>query len=155
MIYSIGIIGHGNYPDGIKSALELLAGTAEDLHCFNLNNETTHDQFKKDVCDFLDKNDNAIIIADMTGGAPFQSIAEVILEENKKNHYIISSLPMNAILDVYLKNSMNQFEPDNIEAQLDHIIKESVNLMQFLPNSQSNEPENDQNDNESSEEGWI
>lgn len=153
MIYSIGIIGHGNYPDGIKSAIKLLAGTADDINCFNLNNETTHEQFKKDVSKFLDENENVIIIADMTGGAPFQSIAEKILEDNVKNHYIVSSLSMNAILDVYLKNSMNQFNPDTIEDQLQHIIDGSVSLMQFLPNSK---PEStDDTNNESSEEGWI
>ena len=153
MIYSIGIIGHGNYPDGIKSAIKLLAGAADDINCFNLNNETTHEQFKKDVSKFLDENDNVIIIADMTGGAPFQSIAEKILEDNIKNHYIISSLSMNAILDVYLKNSMNQFNPDNIEEELQHIINESVSLMQFLPNSKDNSTDN--TNNESSEDGWI
>ncbi len=84
MIYSIGIIGHGNYPDGVRSALELLAGTSEYISCFNLNDKTTHEQFKENVSEFLDQNENAIIIADMTGGAPFQSIAQIILEENKK-----------------------------------------------------------------------
>lgn len=154
MIYSIGIIGHGNYPYGVRSALKLLAGTDDNLSCFNLNDETTHEQFKKDVSQFLDKNESAIIVADMTGGAPFQSIAEIILEENKKNHYIISSLPMNAILDIYLKNSMDQLSPDNIEGQLDHIIKESVNLMQFLPSSKVDSATQDDK-NESGEDGWI
>lgn len=152
MIYSIGIIGHGNYPDGVRSALELLAGTSEYISCFNLNDKTTHEQFKENVSKFLDQNENAIIIADMTGGAPFQSIAQIILEENKKNHYIISSLSLNAILDVYLKDSMNQLDSENIEGQLKHIIDASVGLMQFLPNtSESAEEDN----NESSEEGWI
>lgn len=154
MIYSLGIIGHGNYPDGIKSALELLAGATDEISCFNLNNKTTHEQFAKDVAEFLADNENAIIIADMTGGAPFQSIAAQILENQRKNQYIISSLPMNAILDVYLKNSMNQLNPDNIEEQLDHIIKESVNLMQYLPNT-TQEDSKPEDNNEGSEDGWI
>ncbi len=55
-------------------------------------------------------------------------------------------------MDVYLKNSMNQLDPENIEGQLKHIIDASVGLMQFLPNtSESVEEDN----NESSEEGWI
>jgi len=154
MIYSIGIIGHGNYPDGIKSALELLAGADADVNCFNLNNKTTHEQFSKDVADFLATHESAIIIADMTGGAPFQSIAQQILENKKENQYIISSLSLNAILDIYLKNSMNQLDPTNIEDQLTHIINESVNLMQFLPNSKDS-VNNDDDSNESSEDGWI
>lgn len=52
MIYSIGIIGHGNYPDGVRSALELLAGTSEYISCFNLNDKTTHEQFKENVSEF-------------------------------------------------------------------------------------------------------
>lgn len=152
MKYSIGIIGHGNYPEGIKSAIVLLSGTGDDIKCFNLNEKTTHEQFQKDVTNFLATNENAIIFADLTGGAPFQTIAQVILESAKENQYIISGISMNAIFDIYLKNSMDQLNKDNIEDQIRHVFEVSIPMMQFLPNS---EMMDDTESNESSDEECI
>jgi len=152
MKYSVGIIGHGNYPDGIKSAITLLSGSGDDITCFNLNEQTTHEQFKEDVTEFLNANENVIIFADLTGGAPFQTIAQVILESAKENQYIISGISMNAIFDLYLKDSMDQLNKDNIEDQINHVIEVSVPMMQFLPNSKMMDGSGS---NESSDEGCI
>ncbi|AYE37254.1 PTS fructose transporter subunit IIA [Companilactobacillus zhachilii] len=152
MKYSVGIIGHGNYPEGIKSALTLLSGAGDDITCFNLNEQTTHEQFKKDVTNFLNTNESAIIFADLTGGAPFQTIAQVILESAKENQYIISGISMNAIFDLYLKNSMDQLNKDNIEDQINHVIEVSIPMMQYLPSSKMVA---DADTNESSDEGCI
>lgn len=148
MKYDVCIVGHGNFPDGVKSAMELLVGCEDDIQCFNLNGEKNHDQFHDEMKDYLENHENVLIFADMTGGAPYQITAEIILETEKKNQYVVSSVSLNAILDLYLKNSMDQIAPDNIEETIRHVIEESRKLMQVTPNNVLNEEEE-------VEEGWI
>ncbi|MBN7276881.1 PTS sugar transporter subunit IIA [Lactobacillus acetotolerans] len=132
MKYDICIIGHGNFPDGIKSAVNLIAGTCEKITCFNLNEQTTHEQFKKDINKYLDSHKNVIVFADMTGGAPYQIVAERILSQDDDNKYVIAGISLNLILDIYLKNMSGQLNTKNIDSSLKHVIKEARSLMQVI-----------------------
>jgi len=135
MKYSICIVGHGNFPDGVKSAIDILVGDNGDVTCFNLNSEMTHDQFKIKMGQYLTEHQKTIVFADMTGGAPYQIVAQIILESGHPDQYIISSISMNAILDLYLKNSMAQLNANNIEKSIQHVIHESRHLMKLTPDN--------------------
>lgn len=133
MTYQLAIVGHGRYPKGVMSALKLLAGTTDNLHAFNLDENTTHEQFTKDIDTFLDENDDAIVFADMTGGAPHQITARLILDKNKPNQYIISSAPVNLILDLYAQCQAGMVTPEKIDGILKNSLKEAKGLIQLLP----------------------
>lgn len=135
MKYDVCIIGHGNFPDGVKTAMNLLVGPDDSIKLGNLNEVMTHEAFKKEMEEYLDSHENVIIFADMTGGAPYQITAELILEKEKKNQFVVSSMSLNAILDLYLKNMMDQLNPDNIDEEIAHVIEESCKLMQVTPNN--------------------
>lgn len=68
-MYQVVIIGHGNYPQGVLSAIQLLVGTTEKIKIFNLDSNTTHEIFSKKIKQYIDENEHLIIFADMTGGA--------------------------------------------------------------------------------------
>ncbi len=131
MNYAMAIVGHGRYPEGF-SALKLLIGTTEGMTAFNLDENTTHERFEQCLNDFLKENKHAIIFADMTGGAPHQIVSRLIIEKNQPNQYIISSAPLNLILDLYAKN-MSGFEDNAIEETLRHTVELSKQLIEILP----------------------
>ena len=132
MEYQIAIVGHGHYPDGVVSALKLLAGTTENLHAFNLDEDTTHEEFTETVDKFLTETDHVLVFADMTGGAPHQITARLILDKNKPYQYIISSAPMNLILDLYAR-CMGALDDDTIDQTLKDSLKEAKGLIQMMP----------------------
>ncbi|KRN93196.1 hypothetical protein [Pediococcus stilesii] len=148
MKYDVCIVGHGNFPDGVESAMKLLVGCEGDITRFNLDQNTTHDQFHDEVKKYLEEHPNVIVFADMTGGAPYQITAELILDAQRENQYILSSVSMNVVLDVYLKNSMDQLNPDNIVETFEHVIAESNKLTMVTPNKTSFEEDD-------IEEGFI
>lgn len=133
MKYDICIVGHGNFPDGVKSAMNVLCGPDESLKLGNLNEQTTHEKFKSEMKEYLTTHENVIVFADMTGGAPYQIAAEIVLSQNLANRYVISGMSLNVVLDLYLKNMMDQLNPDNIEEMINHVISESCGLMKVTP----------------------
>ena len=87
------IVGHGEYSTGIKSAIKLLTGVDENIDAINLNDELTHDEFTLKVQKYVSENNDLIIFADITGGAPFQITSrEILLNENSNNQYVIGGV---------------------------------------------------------------
>ncbi|MCT8310836.1 PTS fructose transporter subunit IIA [Tetragenococcus halophilus] len=137
MSFNIAIIGHGNYPEGILSALELLAGSDNHIHTFNLNENITHDEFTEEIRTFLEEHEEVLIFADMTGGAPHQIASRLLLELGKNDQYIISSAPLNLILDLYASSKMD-FLKENVNERINLSIQESKELIQVLSSQNDN-----------------
>jgi PTS system N-acetylgalactosamine-specific IIA component len=68
----------------------------------------------------------------MTGGAPHQIVSRLVLEGNRPHQYVISSAPLNLMLDLYAK-SLTGFEDDTIEGELQHTLTLSKQLIEILP----------------------
>ncbi|MFQ9615303.1 MAG: PTS sugar transporter subunit IIA, partial [Clostridium butyricum] len=81
------IVGHGNFPSGVLSAVSLLVGNNENICAFDLDKNETHEGFEQKIKELLDNNDKVIVVADLTGGAPHQIAARLILESGKMNQY--------------------------------------------------------------------
>lgn len=132
-MYQVVIIGHGNYPQGVLSAIQLLVGTKEKIKIFNLDSNTTHEIFSKKIKQYIDENEHLIIFADMTGGAPYQIVAEYVLETKKSNCYIVSGCSLNLILDLYVKILEGQINDQNVQKTLENKIIESQKMTRLLP----------------------
>ena len=97
------IVGHGEYSTGIKSAIKLLTGVDENIDAINLNDELTHDEFTLNVQKYVSENNDLIIFADITGGAPFQITSrEILLNENSNNQYVIGGVSVACILEIVM-----------------------------------------------------
>lgn len=97
------IVGHGEYSTGIKSSIKLLTGVDENIDAINLNNELTHDEFTLKVQKYVAENNDLIIFADITGGAPFQITSrEILLNENSNNQYVVGGVSVACILDIVM-----------------------------------------------------
>lgn len=132
-MFKVCIVGHGNFPSGVCSALKLLSGSNDNLHFFDLDHKLTHGEYEQQLTEFLKENDNVLIFADMTGGAPHQIATRLLLELGKVNQFILSSVSLNLILDLYMKNSMGVLTTDNVSAELSNSMAESKEMLMVMP----------------------
>ncbi|CAM3326942.1 PTS sugar transporter subunit IIA [Vagococcus fessus] len=136
-MFNICVVGHGNYPDGMVSALKLLSGTDENITKFNLNQELTHADYETQLNEYLDNYDEVIVFADMTGGAPHQIASRLIMEKGKRTQYIISSAPLNLLLEIVMKINLQVLNKDNVEAELQRSLVEAKEVMLLLPETET------------------
>ncbi|MDF0480085.1 PTS fructose transporter subunit IIA [Vagococcus sp. PNs007] len=136
-MFNICVVGHGNYPDGMVSALKLLSGTDENITKFNLNQDLTHADYETQLNEYLDNNDEVIVFADMTGGAPHQIASRLIMEKGKRTQYIISSAPLNLLLEIVMKINLQVLNKDNVEAELQRSLVEAKEVMLLLPETET------------------
>ncbi|QIK69251.1 PTS sugar transporter subunit IIA [Erysipelothrix sp. HDW6C] len=78
----IGIIvtGHGNFGEGLTSAVELIAGKQEQYEVVTFLQEKTPEQLGLDLRAAIanvDKGDGVIIFTDLKGGTPFKEAAMI------------------------------------------------------------------------------
>lgn len=122
------IVGHGSYSTGIKSAIKLLTGADENIDAINLDDELTHDEFTIRIKEYVVNNHDLIIIADLTGGAPFQITSrEVLLNETSDNQYVIGGISVGCILEIVMNTIVIETENET-RAIIDNAI-ESLNDM--------------------------
>ena len=132
-MFEICIVGHGNYPSGVCSALKLLSGSNENIHHFDLDDNLTHEKYESELKNYLNNHDQVLIFADMTGGAPHQIATRNIVALGKESQYIMSSISLNLVLDLYMKNSMGLLTPENIQVELTKSMNESKEMLLVMP----------------------
>ena len=128
------IVGHGNFPSGVLSAVSLLVGNNENICAFDLDKNETHEGFEQKIKELLDNNDKVIVVADLTGGAPHQIAARLILESGKMNQYIISGLNLALVVDLAMKCCFSEVEEEELETMLLDSVNDSKETMTLLSN---------------------
>lgn len=77
------LVSHGEFAPGLHKALEMLAGERDDLLSISLKNGMGQDEFKvkvKELLSALDPEDELIVFADIIGGSPLTTTADVVAE---------------------------------------------------------------------------
>lgn len=128
------IVGHGNFPSGVLSAVSLLVGNNENICAFDLDKNETHEGFEQKLKELLDNNDKVIVVADLTGGAPHQIAARLILESGKMNQYIISGINLALVVDLAMKCCFSEVEEEELETMLLDSVNDSKETMTLLSN---------------------
>ena len=128
------IVGHGNFPSGVLSAVSLLVGNNENICAFDLDKNETHEGFEQKIKELLDNNDKVIVVADLTGGAPHQIAARLILESGKMNQYIISGINLALVVDLAMKCCFSEVEEEELETMLLDSVNDSKDTMTLLSN---------------------
>lgn len=126
------IVGHGNFPSGVLSAVSLLVGNNENICAFDLDKNETHEGFEQKIKELLDNNDKVIVVADLTGGAPHQIAARLILESGKMNQYIISGINLALVVDLAMKCCFSEVEEEELETMLLDSVNDSKETMTLL-----------------------
>ena len=133
-MYKLVIVGHGNFPSGVLSSVSLLVGKNENISGFDLDENETHEGFEKKLKELLDNNDKVIVLADLTGGAPHQISARLILESGKMNQYIISGINLALVVDLAMKCCFGEVEEEDIQSMLLDSVNDSKETMTLLSN---------------------
>ena len=133
-MYKLVIVGHGNFPSGVLSSVSLLVGKNENICGFDLDENETHEGFEKKLKELLDNNDKVIVLADLTGGAPHQISARLILESGKMNQYIISGINLALVVDLAMKCCFGEVEEEDIQSMLLDSVNDSKETMTLLSN---------------------
>lgn len=133
-MYKLVIVGHGNFPSGVLSSVSLLVGKNENICGFDLDENETHEGFEKKLKELLDSNDKVIVLADLTGGAPHQISARLILESGKMNQYIISGINLALVVDLAMKCCFGEVEEEDIQSMLLDSVNDSKETMTLLSN---------------------
>lgn len=110
----LSIVGHGNFPSGIKSAVELLVGNIE-FNAFDLDENTNHAEFEKKFKQYVEQNNNDvhIVFADLTGGAPHQIVGN-ILNSGDLKWILVSGVSLPIVVETMLLVNDNTDKPLNV-----------------------------------------
>ncbi|MDB1939310.1 MULTISPECIES: PTS sugar transporter subunit IIA [Clostridium] len=133
-MYKLVVVGHGNFPSGVLSSVSLLVGENENIIGLDLDVNETHEGFENKLKEILDNNDKVIVLADLTGGAPHQIAARLILESSKLNQYIISGINLALVVDLAMKCCLGEVEDEDIQSELSNSINESKDTTVLISN---------------------
>ena len=118
------IATHGSFAAGIKSSLEMIIGSTENLYVIQAYTEGN-----KDITDELDvimqkvgDDDELIIFTDLAGGSITNQVIQTAL---KKNVYIIAGVNLPLLLDIVLSDPevpVNEIIESGISNARDQIV---------------------------------
>ena len=109
-------------------------GENENIIGLDLDANETHEGFENKLKEILDNNDKVIVLADLTGGAPHQIAARLILESSKLNQYIISGINLALVVDLAMKCCLGEVEDEDIQSELSNSINESKDTTVLISN---------------------
>lgn len=115
----IVITGHGNYATGMKSALELIAGSKDNVLAFDFLKEESEEQFSLKFKD-LDRKNNYLFACDLMGGTPYKVVSRLDL-----NKEILIGTNLGGLLDTVFKIdklSLNELAINLKEASLKSLV---------------------------------
>jgi mannose/fructose-specific phosphotransferase system component IIA len=97
------IATHGSFAAGIKSSLEMIIGSTENLYtiqAYTEGNKTITDELDE-IMQKISDNDELIIFTDLAGGSITNQVLQTAL---KKNVYIIAGVNLPLLLDIVLSD---------------------------------------------------
>ena len=97
------IATHGSFAAGIKSSLEMIIGSTENVYiiqAYTESNKTITDELDE-IMQKVSENDELIIFTDLAGGSITNQVLQTAL---KKNVYIIAGVNLPLLLDVVLSD---------------------------------------------------
>lgn len=95
------IVGHGRFPDGILSPLELLIGRSEDILgvCFPVG--MGEEELEKKIIAAIERFgvcSEVIVLTDVMGGTPFKMAVKVALQ--RKNLRVVAGINLPFVLEL-------------------------------------------------------
>lgn len=135
------LVSHGEFAPGLHKAIEMLAGSArEDVLSTSLVNGMGADEFAENVREILAKineDDEIILFADIVGGSPLTTAANVIAEAGMIDRTVMvggMSLPL--VLSTILSKDFAEDIKDHVRNAM---IPEARELIQEFTVTVENE----------------
>ena len=108
----IVILGHADYPSGLKSAIELLVGNPENFEALGLYQGESPDDYKSKISlliDQVDDGDGVLVLVDLFGGTPSNTIAQIVSLNKNIQAITGANLPM-VIHAIFSRDEMTNKE---------------------------------------------
>lgn len=130
------LVSHGTFAPGLRNALSMLLGDRKDLLAVGLENGVGSDQFAEQVeavLPELGQEDELILFADIVGGSPLTTAANVIGQKGLLDRTVMAggmNLPLvlsamlskdtadtKDLMDTWLSESKDQMKKFQVDAQ--------------------------------------
>lgn len=101
MTVGIVIVGHGGYPEGLRSAAELIMGPQDSLETVSFRPGESPEvlaQRYQEVFEYLAPCDEVLVLADLAGGSPFTVVAPYV--SGNKSRRLVAGANVGMLLDV-------------------------------------------------------
>ncbi len=114
------LVSHGEFAEGLKDALGMLAGQRKDVVACGLKNGKSADEFATEFAQAIDvitEDDEIILLGDLIGGSPLTTALNVINEKGLSDKALIiggMNLPL-ALTVVLMKDT---FDNDTLLEQV-------------------------------------
>lgn len=119
------IVAHGNFPDGILSSLELIAGHQEYVVGINfiagMSSNDVRVALQREVIDFKE----ILVLTDLLGGTPFNVSSALSVEYTDKKIKVLSGLNLSMLMEAVLSRTMFEHVDDLVDDLVDKVITSS------------------------------
>ena len=99
----VGIIiaGHGNFPTGVFSAVELIAGSTENVFACNFVEGMSSAELKANMTEAINKaeGEGVLILCDLAGGTPNRTAVELKNEMTDKKIRVVAGANLPAVME--------------------------------------------------------
>ncbi|WHY85947.1 PTS sugar transporter subunit IIA [Neobacillus novalis] len=135
------VTGHGQYANGLKSSLELLAGPNQDFLFIDFPAEMTEAGLKGQMEEIIQSfsNDELLFICDILGGTPYKNAATLANENDRIE--VVAGCNLGSILEaVFQKETMSLVDLANslVDSSKKYTVKfEKIREVQPVHNADS------------------
>ena len=100
------VTGHGTFPEGILSAVSLVAGKPDNTQAVNFEMGQSSEDLKDSMAKAMEslEGDEVLILADLVGGTPFNTAAALRKARADKRIKVIAFLVWGCCYDVSYHN---------------------------------------------------
>ena len=102
------VTGHGKFPEGILSAISLVAGKPDNTQAVNFEMGQSSEDLKDSMAKAMEslEGDEVLILADLVGGTPFNTAAALKAERADKKIKVIAGVNMAALVEAVFSRTM-------------------------------------------------
>lgn len=102
------VTGHGKFPEGILSAISLVAGKPDNTAAVNFEMGQSSEDLKESMAKAMEslEGDEVLILADLVGGTPFNTAAALKAERADKKIKVIAGVNMAALVEAVFSRTM-------------------------------------------------
>lgn len=95
------VTGHGTFPEGILSAVSLVAGKPDNTEAVNFEMGQSSEDLKESMAKAMEslEGDEVLILADLVGGTPFNTAAALRKARADKRIKVIAGVNMAALVE--------------------------------------------------------
>lgn len=102
------VTGHGKFPEGILSAVSLVAGKPDNTAAVNFEMGQSSEDLKGAMTGAMEslEGDEVLILADLVGGTPFNTAAALRAERTDRKIKVIAGVNMAAMVEAVFSRPM-------------------------------------------------